>query len=257
MTLEQRREELAAQLQSVTQDFAQQVREAKVKELQKESRQANYKVHDWNPDVTGKIGNISSFPDKTIVGDRPLPGEMVVSNPALRLQSLCARCGFTLLQHIDKEADISERPDTASAIASNTARDPGLLTGRDYLVSARSPITGRLTARRQLTARNPPRPEWSDPGAGSGSGTARPGYTTDRSERPPTFRHPPPQCCDDFVIGGGLGPSLENPPNVPTENVKLTSVFAKAYQYAQKDLFPVFERKTPPPRPQRTYIPPE
>jgi len=51
---------------------------------------------------------------------------------------------------------------------------------------------------------------------------------------------------------GCLGPSEDNPPNVP-KDVRVTSVLGKAYQYAQKDLFPVFERKTPPKRAPRTY----
>lgn len=88
-------------------------------------------------------------------------------------------------------------------------------------------------------------------GSGGGSGAG------DSTARIDTFRAPPPQCCDEFLMGGGLGPSEENPPTVPTENVRLTSVFAKAYQYAQKDLFPVFERKTPPKPRKRVYMIPE
>lgn len=82
-----RREELAAQLATVSQQMTRLAVEARVAETQKESRQANYKVHEWSPDLTGKIGNVKSFPDTLIAGDQPLPGEGATSNAALRLQS--------------------------------------------------------------------------------------------------------------------------------------------------------------------------
>ena len=84
------REELAAQLATVSEQVTRLATEARVAETQKESRQANYKVHEWSPDLTGKIGNASSFPDTVIAGDMPLPGEGATSNPALRLQSACS-----------------------------------------------------------------------------------------------------------------------------------------------------------------------
>lgn len=62
-------------------------KDAKVAQLAKASRAANYKVFEWNPELTGKIGNTTSFPDTNLEGSKPLPGETTVSDGALRLQS--------------------------------------------------------------------------------------------------------------------------------------------------------------------------
>lgn len=129
---------------------------------------------------------------------------------------------------------MTARPDTASAQAGDTARDASLMSAR-----YRPPPTSRHSA-------------YGGAGAGAGSGTSG----SDTSRVLLSYRIPERVCCDEFLMGG-LGPAEDNPPTVPTENVRMTSVFAKAYQYAQKDLFPVFERKPQPKRQPRTYMAPD